>query len=47
MLCIEESQRTNNDKTNDGHSISQHEDWVELMDCAVIKINGDLTNEER
>ena len=35
------------DETNNGHSISQHKNWIALMDCAVIELMGDLTNDER
>ena len=38
--------KTYDDETNDGASISQHKNWIELMDCPVIEINGDFTNEE-
>ena len=30
-----------------GRSIKLHRDWLELMDCEVVELNGDLTNEER
>ncbi|MGB1217432.1 MAG: AAA family ATPase, partial [Saprospiraceae bacterium] len=35
------------DETNDGHSIRQHKNWIELLNCAVIEVIGDLTNDER
>ena len=35
------------DPTFDGHSITQHQNWVKNLDCPVVEINGDLTNEER
>ena len=35
------------DEKNNGHSIRQHKDWIKAMDCPVIKVNGNLTNDER
>ena len=35
------------DERFDGHSISQHKNWIEAMDCSVIELNGNLTNDER
>ncbi len=35
------------DITFNGRSIKLHRDWIELLDCEVIELNGDLTNNER
>ncbi len=35
------------DERFDGQSISQHKNWIEIMDCSVIELNGNLTNSER
>lgn len=40
-------QKKYDDETFNGHSIRQHKNWMEEMDCAVIEINGDFTNNER
>lgn len=31
---------------DDGHSL-RHKNWIDRMDCDVINVNGDLTNDER
>lgn len=30
-----------------GRSISQHRNWINLLDCPILEITEDLTNEER
>jgi len=35
------------DVSFDGRSIRQHQNWTRLLDCEVIEMDGDLTNEER
>ena len=35
------------DKTFDGRSISQHRNWIKLLTCEMIELNGDLTNDDR
>lgn len=35
------------DASFDGRSLRQHKKWIQLLDCKVIEITGDLTNAER
>jgi len=35
------------DESFTGRSINQHKKWIELLDCEIIQIEGDLTNDER
>ena len=35
------------DRTFQGRSIKLHRDWMELLDCEIVELNGDLTNDER
>lgn len=35
------------DPSFEGRSITRHKRWIELLDCTVIEIEGDLTNDER
>lgn len=35
------------DESFDGRNITQHKKWIELLDCNIIEIEGDMTNDER
>ncbi len=35
------------DKSFDGRSIVQHKEWIKLLKCKTIEIEGDLSNDER
>ena len=35
------------DELNPGHSITQHLDWIKALNCPVVELTGELTNEMR
>ena len=35
------------DNNFEGRSMKQHQNWIKIMNCEVIALNGDLTNKER